>query len=201
MQSANYVEVCGLLATLTHNSTPSPRSIIYLSGRPVLLGPLSNVVSRLSRPYLTVLLSLMLLAGLTGCGQAGSGNTPGLEARSSTSGSAGQGGKTLIPADQGDKPLAKSAVTPDNSATVEDKKIKSVEEKKSAALPVPDAIARDFESPYARIRLQALDYWATQGTKAPLDPLLEALEDEDEEVRTKAAKIAEEKWGIKQELD
>jgi HEAT repeat protein len=46
-----------------------------------------------------------------------------------------------------------------------------------------------------------LDYWATQGTKAPLDPLLDALEDEDEDVRTKAAKIAEQLWGIKQELD
>jgi HEAT repeat protein len=99
-----------------------------------------------------------------------------------------------------DKPPSKSAGTP-IVETVEDKLLKSIEEKKSAALPVPDSIAKDFESPYARIRLQALDYWATQGTKAPLDPLLEALEDDDAEVRSKAAKIAEEQWGIKQELD
>lgn len=133
-----------------------------------------------------------LLVGLTGCGQAGSGNTPGLEARTSTSGSAGQGGKTLIPAGQGDKPLAKSAGAP---------KVETDGDKNSSAPSIPDSVAKDFESPYARIRLQSLDYWANQGTKAPLDPLLEALEDEDEDVRAKAAKIAEQHWGIKQELD
>ena len=85
--------------------------------------------------------------------------------------------------------------------TVEDKLITSIESKKSAALPLPDSIAVDLASPYTNIRLKALDYWAKQGTKAPLDPLLEALEDDDAEVRKKAAKIAEEQWGIKQELE
>ena len=152
-----------------------------------------------------------LLAGLAGCGPGGSGNSPTLEARASAAkaattspstqenGAGSASGKETVPA--GDKSLSKSAGTANNTETAEDKKIKAVEEKKSAALPVPDAITRDFESPYPRIRLLALDYWATQGTKAPLDPLLEALEDDDDEVRTKAAKIAEEKWGIKQELD
>lgn len=151
-----------------------------------------------------------LLIGL-GCGPGGSGNSPTLEARASAAKAAttspftqenGAGsalGKETVPA--GDKALSKSAGTANNTETSEDKKNKAVEEKKSEALPVPDAITRDFESPYPRIRLLALDYWATQGTKAPLDPLLEALEDDDDEVRTKAAKIAEEKWGIKQELD
>lgn len=157
-----------------------------------------------------VAIGCSLLLGLVGCGPGGSGNAPSLEARASgakaatspstqENGAGSAPGKETVP--RGDKSLSKSAGTPVNSATIEDKKIKAVEAKKSEALPVPDEIARDFESPYARIRLLALDYWATQGTKAPLDPLLEALEDEDEEVRTKAAKIAEEKWGIKQELD
>lgn len=192
MQSTNHLHVRGPLIALTDNSTPSLHSIINMSGRPGHHGPLSNIISRLSRPYMAVLLSLMLLAGLTGCGQAGSGNTPGLEARAGTSGAAGQGGKALLPAGQGDKPLAKSAGAP---------KVETDGDKNSSAPSIPDSIAKDFESPYARIRLQALDYWATQGTKAPLDPLLEALEDEDEDVRAKAAKIAEQHWGIKQELD
>jgi len=200
MQSANHLHVRGPLDALTHHSTPSPSSIIYMCGRPGHLGPLSNIISRLLRPYLAVLLSLMLLAGLAGCGQAGSGNTPGLEARASTSGSVGQGGKTLIPAGQGDKPLSKPAGTP-IVETPEDRKLKSLEDKKSAALPVPDSIIKDLGSPDASQRLQALDYWAKQGTKAPLDPLLEALEDEDKSVRTMAARIAEQHWGIKQESD
>lgn len=192
MQSTNHLYVRGPLIALTDNSTPSLHSIINMSGRPGHHGPLSNIISRQSRPYMAVLLSLMFLAGLAGCGQAGSGNTTGLEARASTSGSAGQGEKTLLPSGQGDKPLAKSVGAP---------KLDTDGDKNSSAPSIPDSIAKDFESPYARIRLQALDYWATQGTKAPLDPLLEALEDEDEDVRAKAAKIAEQHWGIKQELD
>jgi hypothetical protein len=86
MQSANCFEVRGPLATLTYNSTPSPRSII-LSGRPVLLGPLSNIISRLSRPYLTVLLSLMFLAGLAGCGPASSDKAQNLGSSASVGGS------------------------------------------------------------------------------------------------------------------
>lgn len=156
-----------------------------------------------ARCCVLVAVGYSLLLGLAGCGPGGSGNAPNLEARASgvkasstapstqENGAGSPSGKETVPT--GVKPQSKSAGTPDIAETVEGKK--------SAALPVPDSIARDFESPYARIRLQALDYWATQGTKAPLDPLLEALEDEDEEVRTKAAKIAEEKWGIKQELD
>jgi HEAT repeat protein len=119
-------------------------------------------------------------------------------ALASVNGTGSASGMGTVPG--GDKPPSKSADTP-IVETVEDEKLKSIEKKKSAALPVPDSIAKDFESPYARIRLQALDYWATQGIKAPLDPLLEALEDDDEDVRAKAAKIAEEQWGIKQELD
>jgi len=149
-----------------------------------------------------------LLIGL-GCGPGGAGNSPTLEARasgekastaSSTSddGTGSQTRKETVPA--AGKPQSKSASTP-IVETLEDKKLKALEEKRSAALPIPDSVTKDLGSHDASERLRALDYWMAQGTKAPLDPLLEALEDNDEEVRTKAAKIAEEKWGIKQELD
>jgi len=153
-----------------------------------------------------------LLVGLTGCGPGGSGNSPTLEARASAAkaaatslstqenGASSASGKETVPA--GGNPQSKSAGTPNNAIeTVEDKLITSIESKKSAALPLPDSIAADLASPHINIRLKALDYWAKQGTKAPLDPLLEALEDDDAEVRTKAAKIAEEQWGIKQEQE
>lgn len=151
-----------------------------------------------------------LLAGLAGCGPGGSGNAPSLEARASEAkvstspptqenGATSAPGKGTVPG--GDKPLSKSAGTPNRIETVEDKKIKSIEDKKSAATPIPNLIANALSSPDANVRLKALDYWATQGTTAPLDPLLEALEDENEGVRTKATKIAEQHWGIKQEVD
>jgi hypothetical protein len=151
-----------------------------------------------------------LLVGLSGCGPGGSGNAPSLEARasggkastvssSSDNGAGSASGKETVPAEN--KPPSKSAGTPDITETVEDKIIKSIESKNSTPLPIPDSITKALDSSDARARLKALDYWATQGTKAPLDPLLEALEDEDKDVRTKAAKIVEQHLGIKQELD
>jgi hypothetical protein len=86
MQSANCFEVRGPLATPTPNSTLSPSSII-LSGRPVFLEPLSNIISRLSRRYLTVLLSLMFLAVLAGCGPASPDKAQNLGSSASVGGS------------------------------------------------------------------------------------------------------------------
>ena len=170
----------------------------------------ANLVSlqMLTRGCSLAAIGCSLLIGL-GCGPSGSDNAPSLDARasgekastaSSTSdhGAGSPTGKETVPA--AGKPQSKSAGTP-IVETPEDKKLKSLEDKKSAALPVPDSITKDLGSPDASQRLQALDYWAKQGTKAPLDPLLEALEDEDKGVRMKAAKIAEQHWGIKQELD
>lgn len=164
----------------------------------------------LARGCSLVAVGCLLLVGQIGCGPGGSSNAPGLEARASggkvsaspstqENGVGSPAGKGTVPGE--DKSPSKSTGTPKSIETVEDKKIKAVEDKKSAALPIPDSITKDLGSPDASQRLRALDYWMAQGTKAPLDPLLEALEDEDEQVRTKAAKIAEEKWGIKQELD
>jgi len=138
----------------------------------------------------------LLLVGLSGCGPASSGNAPSPSTRVGVDRANSASGKGTAPggnnAGQGDKLLSKPAGKP------------NVETDGGEKLPVPvipDSIANALGSPHANVRLQALDYWATQGTTAPLDPLLEALEDEDKNVRTKAAKIAEQHWGIKQELD
>ena len=50
------------------------------------------------------------------------------------------------------------------------------------------------------MRLQALDTWAQQGDQAPLDPLVVALDDDDD-VRTKAMEIIEQQWAIEQEAE
>jgi hypothetical protein len=48
------------------------------------------------------------------------------------------------------------------------------------------------------VRLQALDRWAQQGPSVSLDPLVVALDDEDEAVRTKAMAIIEQQWAAEQ---
>ncbi|HSL05655.1 MAG TPA: hypothetical protein VK901_19195 [Nitrospiraceae bacterium] len=95
----------------------------------------------------------------------------------------------LVNIGQGDK-LSKPAGMP------------NVEADGTDTLPVPsipDSIAKDLGSPDARARYRALDHWETKGTQAPLDPVFEAMEDEDEAVRAKATAIIEQQWAIEHE--
>jgi len=43
--------------------------------------------------------------------------------------------------------------------------------------------------------------WAQQGAQAPLDPLVVALDDENDDVRTKAMAIIEQHWAISQKAE
>ena len=51
------------------------------------------------------------------------------------------------------------------------------------------------------MRYRALDQWAVKDNKAPLEPVFEALEDEDEAVRAKATAIVERHWAMEQERE
>ena len=66
---------------------------------------------------------------------------------------------------------------------------------------VPESIAKDLNSLDALDRLQALDHWEKKGTKAPLDPVFEALEDENEAIRAKATEIIERQWAIERDRE
>lgn len=66
---------------------------------------------------------------------------------------------------------------------------------------VPESIAKDLTSPDAYNRLHALDHWEKKGTKASLDPVFEALEDESESVRAKATEIIERQWAHERERE
>lgn len=60
---------------------------------------------------------------------------------------------------------------------------------------LPETIVKDLASPDARARYRALNHWEEKGeAKAPLDPVFEAMEDEDEAVRAKATAIVEQRW-------
>jgi HEAT repeat protein len=68
-------------------------------------------------------------------------------------------------------------------------------------LVLPTWIAQALDAREVSVRLQALDMWAQQGAQAPLDPLVAALDDEDDDVRAKAMAIIEENWEIEQEAE
>ena len=55
-------------------------------------------------------------------------------------------------------------------------------------------VAKDLQSPEARDRYRALDYWEAEDSKAPLDPVFEAIEDDDPAVRAKATAIVDRYW-------
>lgn len=73
----------------------------------------------------------------------------------------------------------------------------------SEALPaeqlvVPDWMAKDLASPDVRVRLKALETWAQQGRPGSVDPLMLALNDADERVRTRALQLIEQDWMAEQ---
>lgn len=65
--------------------------------------------------------------------------------------------------------------------------------------PIPLSVEKDLQSLEARDRYRALDYWEAKDSKAPLDPVFEAMEDDDPAVRAKATAIVEQNWAAEQE--
>lgn len=68
-------------------------------------------------------------------------------------------------------------------------------------LSIPRSILTDLSSPEMKTRLRALENWENDGSKLPLDAVFDALEDEDEAVRTKAEAIVEQRWMAEQEKE
>ena len=73
------------------------------------------------------------------------------------------------------------------------------DERDNRSIPgVPDIVARDLGSADPRDRYRALEHWNVKGGTTPLDPVFEAMEDEDEDVREKATAIVEQRWAEEQ---
>jgi len=156
-------------------------------------------------PRLAWFLGLMLLAGLSGCGPAVSDDAltskpPASLGASAKSQPVLQG--TAVPRN-GPFTLAASpvplAVSPASNYA------QAAEQEEPTPLPdhlaLPIWIAQALDAPEVSVRLQALDMWAQQGAQAPLDPLVVALDDEDDDVRAKAMAIIEQNWKIDQEAE
>lgn len=219
--------------TYTHTLTTNRTSIISSSGRAVRLGPAYNasaknpradrsrspiaapperpVNMRPSQSCLAMLLSLMLLAGMVGCGPASPDNAPSLESRANvgrpplSNQSPSPGNNSLTPATQTTSPVPlasgneSGAMAGTGTVQVGDRpQAVPIPSTKPAdaldPLVVPAWMAKDLDSPDVGTRLRALDTWVRSAPPGADDPLILALDNKDERVRARAMELIEENW-------
>ena len=155
---------------------------------------------RLLSSPLSWFLGMMFLAGLPGCGPAVSDQASDQKFRASLgapSMSQPVSQQTPSPRNNPFTPAASPVPFASNNAPAPAAQEEAVPED----LVLPTWIAQALDAPEVSVRLQALDMWAQQGAQAPLDPLVVALDDEDDDVRTKAMEIIEQHWAIEQEAE
>ena len=142
---------------------------------------------------------LMLFAGLSGCGPAPSDHALNPESRASLGAPSEWQPVSQHSPSASNNPFTPAAFTASNYSPA------PAAQEEPAPLPeyldLPSWIAQALDAPEVSVRLQALDTWAQQGAQAPLDPLVVALDDEDDDVRTKAMEIIEQQWAIEQEAE
>lgn len=143
-----------------------------------------------SNKSLNAFLTLALGAGLFSCGPAPSDHASSLTSPAGVSDAA----EVRLSSETG-SPRTAPAADPAQSAPDRGASGTAVE-----PLVVPDWMAQSLASPEVQVRLKALDLWAQQGPEAPLDPLVVALDDEDEQVRAKAMELFERAWVREQKM-
>lgn len=166
---------------------------------------------RLSQPSLRLLslrlaslMSLMLLAGVSGCGPASSDKSQNLGTRASVSGTpqADQSSPPRNgPVTPSASPLPLASV--DGTGSLSGRGIVSggapvASSKKPAdpvdTLNVPAWIAKDLDSPDVGVRIRALETWAQSAPPGAVDPLIVALDDHDERVQARAMELIDQDW-------
>ena len=140
-----------------------------------------------------------LVLSLAACGapvsekapSAREGNTAGAGASAGAAPRASESGNTTGSSNQNDR----KAISVGQAAS-------DTDERDNRSIPgVPDTIVKDLGSVDARDRYRALDHWETKDGKVSLDPVFEAMEDEDEAVRAKATAIVEQRWAEEQKKE
>lgn len=167
---------------------------------------LSRLSLRLFYPYRALFLSLMLLAGLDGCGPASSDNAPNLGPRASVNGKP-QAEQSSSPRQDLFTPAARPAPLAQVNQTDAISGGKTGEPSPSTApvpsskpadpmdtLVVPAWMAKDLESPDIGTRLRALETWVQSAPPGSIDPLILAYENKDERVRARAMELIEQGW-------
>jgi len=147
-------------------------------------------------PGLAGFLGMMVLAGLSGCGPAVSEHTSNQESRASLGMSSES--KPVSQNTPATNPMPFAVAFASDSAPAP-----AAQEEPTLPeyLDLPTWIAQALDAPEVSVRLGALDTWAQQGAQAPLDPLIVALDDENDAVREKAMTIIEQNWVIDQDAE
>ena len=166
---------------------------------------------RPSRSYQALFLSLLLLAGLAGCGQTSSDSAPSLGSRASVGGqplskqgqSPGNNSLTPVPHAASPVPLVSVNGTGFASGTAT---VLRGENAHAAPVPssepghlveglvVPESMVKKLNSPNVLVRLRALEAWAREAPPGAVDPYILAFEDKDERVRARAQQLIEQDW-------
>lgn len=138
--------------------------------------------------HLAWLRGLLFLAGLSGCGPASPSDPANVEPHAAMAGSslseqAPVSGSS--PTTQAASPvsLASGLASADHG-----------EARQAEPLVVPVWIATALTSPDVDVRLHALDRWGQYAPAGSVDPLLLAMEDEDERVQARALALIEQDW-------
>lgn len=147
---------------------------------------------RLVAPCLGRLVAGCLLLGLAACGAPVSEKAPG-QAPSAGKGEITGGAVATREMQHGSDQNDRKGVSSGQSGTDLD------ERDNQSIAGVPDMVVKELSSPDPRDRYRALDHWEKKDNNASLDPVFEAMEDEDEAVRAKATAIVEQRWAEKRE--
>ena len=164
-----------------------------------------------SQSHLTLFLCLMLLAGLAGCGQASSDKAPSLESRASVGvpppskqgPSSGNNPLTPVTPAAAPVPLAsenKTDIVAGNGTVPGGggPSAAPVPSTKSADSPEPPVVpawmAKELDSPDVATRIRALETWAQSAPPGAVDPLIAALDDNDERVQARAMELIDQDW-------
>ena len=147
-------------------------------------------------PGLAWFLCMMVLAGLSGCGPGVSDPTSNPEARASVGMSSESKPVSQNVQATSSVPFAAAFASHNGPASAAQDEPPLPE-----YLTLPTWIAQALDAPEVSVRLGALDTWAQQGAQAPLDPLIVALDDENDAVREKAMAIIERQWVIERDAE
>jgi hypothetical protein len=142
----------------------------------------------MSALLLAWVLGVMALAGPSGCGPAPPGDPANGDSHAALAGPSPSqqapvsASTPTIPA-ASPVPLTLGLMPADHSTAQPEE-----------PLVVPVWIATALNSPDVHVRLQALDRWGQQAPTGSVDPLVLALEDEDERVQARALALIEQDW-------
>ena len=177
-----------------------------------------HLVAPPSQSPLTMLLSLMLLAGLVGCGADSSDNSSNLGPHASV----GEPPASMQRLSSGNQPInpVTSTVSPvplssetKTGAMAENRPVQAENNPRAVSSPssqsvdslaplaAPAWIVKELASPDVGTRLRALETWVQSAPPGMVDRLILALEDKDERVRARAMELVEQAWAREAEAE